>query len=480
MTRFRYFNKNKISLLPRKPGVYLFKKGRETLYIGKAENIRERVRNHFQQPSFRDNLFISKVKKIGYLKTGSEIEALILEANLIKKYQPKFNVLWRDDKNYFFVGITKEEFPRVFITHQIKTQKSKVKSQNYSLKLKTLYMGPFVDGKALKQTLKVLRKVFPYRTCKKIPKKPCLWYQLGRCPAPCLLKSNLASQLPNAKEKIKNECQKNARAILKIFQGKPTQLLKILKKEMTLLANSQEYERAAKVRDQIEALENILKHAKIFQTENIKEITNWQETEKTIKRLLKIKKKIKRIEGYDVSNIQGAEATGSMVVFENGKPNKAEYRKFKIHPVKSGAAEGGAGAPLKAGQFNRVKIAGKPNDVAMIKEIISRRLNHPEWNFPQVILIDGGVAQLNAALKVKSQISKLKTTTQKSKLKGIKMLALAKRKNELYIEGKNKPVLLKDLSQELSNLILQIRDEAHRFALAYHRKLRSIDFQLKS
>ncbi len=456
MARFRYLNKNKISLLPRKPGVYLFKKGRDTLYIGKAGNIRERVRNHFQQPSFRDNLFISKVEKIGYLKTGSEIEALILEANLIKKYQPKFNVLWRDDKNYFFVGITKEEFPRVFITHQIKTQNSKVKSQNYSLKLKTLYMGPFVDGKALKQTLKVLRKVFPYRTCKKIPKKPCLWYQLNRCPAPCLLNSRSARQIPSFRAKIKKESLRNAKNLIKILQGKKSQVLKDLKKKMKLFSNSQEYEAAAKVRDKIEALKSILEHAKIFQGFLEKEIQNWQKAEKELKKILGIKGKITRIEGYDISNIQGKLATGAMVVFENGIPNKTEYRKFKI------------------------KIAGKPNDILMLKEVLSRRFGHPEWNFPQLILIDGGRAQLNAGIKIKSQISKLKTTTQKLKLKGIKVLALAKRKNELYIESKNKPVLLKDLSQELSNLILQIRDEAHRFAISYHRKLRSIDFQLKS
>ena len=122
MIRFRFLDKNKASSLPKGSGVYLFRRGRENLYIGKATNIKERVKNHFQQPGFRDKLFISEVKKVGYLKTGSEIEALILEAELIKKHQPKFNILWKDDKNYFFVGITKEDFPRVFITHQVKTR----------------------------------------------------------------------------------------------------------------------------------------------------------------------------------------------------------------------------------------------------------------------------------------------------------------------------------------------------------------------
>ncbi|MCD6500449.1 UvrB/UvrC motif-containing protein [bacterium] len=447
---------NKISLLPQESGVYIFKKAKEILYIGKAVNIRERVKNHFQQPSFRDNLFIQEVEKIGYLKTDSEIEALILEANLIKKYQPKFNILWRDDKNYFFVGVTKEEFPRVFITHQTKL---KIKNE----KLKINYIGPFVEGRALKQTLKILRKVFPFRTCKKIPKHPCLWYQLRRCPAPCLLKSKVAAQLPKAKENIKRECQKNAKSIIKILQGKKTQLLTDLRKEMKKLSKSQEFEKAAKLRDQIEALENIFEHARVSSLIEL-ERANWKDIEKRLRKILDTKRRIERIEGYDISNIQGKKATGAMVVFENGIPNKTEYRKFKI------------------------KIAGKPNDIAMIKEVLTRRLKHQEWKFPDLILIDGGMAQLNAALKIKNRASKKSKAREENKLlfdnqmekrtnfsstiKNIKVIALAKRKNELYMEDKKKPVLLKNLPQEIASLILHLRDEAHRFALTYHKILR--------
>jgi len=181
---FKFLSRNKISQLPKSPGVYAFK-NKEILYIGKAANIRERVKNHFQQPAYRDNLFINQVSKIGYIKTKSEIEALIFEANLIKKYQPKYNVVWRDDKNYFFVGMTNEDFPRIFLTHQ-PNPISNLQFTIYN------FAGPFVDGKALKQTLKILRKVFPYRSCKTLPNRPCLWYHLGRCPAPCLIKSKLA------------------------------------------------------------------------------------------------------------------------------------------------------------------------------------------------------------------------------------------------------------------------------------------------
>ena len=436
MRKFRYLEKNKISSLPKSPGIYIFKKGREIFYIGKAGNTRERVKNHFQSPNFRDKLFIQDIKKIGYLKTQSEIEALILEASLIKKEQPKFNVLWRDDKNYFFVGATEEDFPRIFLTHQ-----PKLLTTHY--KLKTIYQGPFVEGTALKQTLKVLRKVFPYRTCKKIPKKPCLWYQLERCPGACTLQSKLAEQIPGMKGKIKKESQRNVKNLIKVLQGKKAQALIDLKREMKKFSQVQKFEKAAKLRDQLESLKNVFEHSQILQGLIEVKAPDWKETEKKLKKILGRKRKIGRIEGYDVSNIQGQTAAGAMIVFENGVPNKNEYRKFKI------------------------KITGKPNDVAMLKEILSRRLKHPEWRFPDLILIDGGRAQLNAALQVKRQ---------ETKIKNVNVIALAKRKNELYIEGKGKPVLLKKLPQEVSNLILQIRDESHRFAVKYHRKLRYIDF----
>ena len=424
---FKFLSRNKISQLPKSPGVYAFK-NKEILYIGKAANIRERVKNHFQQPAYRDNLFINQVSKIGYIKTKSEIEALIFEANLIKKYQPKYNVVWRDDKNYFFVGMTNEDFPRIFLTHQ-PNPISNLQFTIYN------FAGPFVDGKALKQTLKILRKVFPYRSCKTLPKRPCLWYHLGRCPAPCLIKTKLEEKI--LFEKIKKECQKNAKNVFQIFQGEKTQVLKNLKKEMKEAAKLQDFERAAKMRNQIEALEKILANAKIFEPQLPQ--SDWQRIQEILKGILKSKRGISRIEAYDVSNIQGQLATGSMVIFVNGLPDKNFYRKFKI------------------------KISGKPNDIVMLKEILARRLKHPEWPYPGLMLIDGGKAQLSAALNCKLQIANCKL---------IKVVALAKKKNELFIEGQKNPILLKTLPREIFNLILQLRDEAHRFAISYHKKLR--------
>jgi excinuclease ABC subunit C len=423
---------SEISKLPEDSGVYLFygEKG-EILYIGKANNIKERVKNHFKGLGFKDNFFIKKIKRIGFKKTGSEIESLLLEAKLIKKHQPKFNVLWKDDKNYFFAAITKEDFPKIFITHQKKNQK---------LKVETSYIGPFVDGKALKQTLKVLRRVFPYRTnCKPFQGKACLWSQMGLCPGACAIPKIQLKQTSSLKNKIKKESKKAAKAILKILEGKKSQLKGVLKKEMKKLASSKEYELAAGIRDQLTALNWVFENSKVLETFERTEFNNWKFVKKALKKLLNLKKEIKRIEGYDISNIQGKMATGSMVVFEKGKPQKKEYRKFKI------------------------KTAQKPNDTAMIKEILSRRFDHKEWPIPELILIDGGKGQLNAGIEVKKK---------KPELKNIKITALAKRKNELFIENKKSPVLLKSLPQEVNNLILHLRDESHRFAISYHRKLR--------
>jgi excinuclease ABC subunit C len=460
MKKFKFLLKEKMSYLPKESGVYAFKKGAKLLYIGKATNIRERVKNHFSQPVYRDNLFINQVKKIGYIKTDSEIEALILEANLIKKYQPKYNVVWRDDKNYFFVGIAKENFPRVFITHQpvmnkglttndkrgTKNEERPRKEKVISHKSLVNYVGPFVDGKSLKATLKSLRKVFPHRSCKSLPNRPCLWYHLNRCPAPCLLKtSDFGGGRPSADfgRKMRRECQKNVKNLMKILKEGKNPVLKRLRREMKLASKNQDFETAGKIRDQIEALERIVKHAKIFEELIVPQTSRWyyKKVEEGLKKLLKIKRKISRIEAYDVSNIVGQQATGSMVTFINGQPNKNFYRRFKI------------------------KITGKPNDIAMLKEILTRRLKHSEWGFPDLILIDGGRAQLNAASQITQQSYKPVGRT-------VHLMALAKKRNELYLESRKEPLRLNSLPNSLKFVIWQLRDEAHRFAITYHKKLR--------
>jgi len=393
-----------MNTLPKTAGVYLFYEGSDLIYIGKAINIKDRAKNHFQQPSYRDNLFIEKVSRIDFINTNSEIEALVLEANLIKKHLPKFNVVWKDDKNYFYVCITKDERPVVFITHQKNDARAK-------------YIGPFIEGTPLKKTLKYLRRVFPFYTAARHSARLCQWCHLDLCPGP---NPNLL------------EYKKNLKKLTLILQGQRPRVLSDLKKEMESFSKAGKFEEAAKVRDKMLALERILEHTHVIE-QNL-EARSWNLVEKQLQEIIGVKTPISKIECYDISNIQGKNAVGSMVVFVDGVPDKSQYRKFKI------------------------RMKNEPNDIAMLSEIISRRLNNTQWPYPEVMLIDGGIAQLNIAIKAKSG-------------ENIKIISIAKGKQELLIEGKPK-LPLKDLPQEIYNLVKHLDDEAHRFAITYHKKLR--------
>ena len=477
--KFIYVKKTEIGKIPRIAGVYSFwgqnqllgsdgrfsrassrgvknRPGAGLLYVGKAGNLRRRIKNHFQQPSARDNFFIDQVQKIGYAETDSEIEALLMESRLIKERQPKYNVMWRDDKNYFYVAITKparnvshsdaggEEFPRVFLTHQpnsqirnsnieirnkLKTwqiQNSKPLVSNFVLRASDFnYVGPFTEGKPIKLALRSLRGIFPYYISRTHPKTLCQYCHLGLCPGPT----------PD-----KKQYRKNIRNLVSVLQGKKTSVLNNLKKGMRLASQQEHYEKAANLRDQIQALEAVFSHSFLFsQAPHKKQERDYASLEPGLRAILGSTKKIVRMEAYDISNIQGKEATGSMVVFAKGKPDKDQYRKSKIH------------------------LEGRPNDVAMMKELISRRLSHREWPSPDFMLIDGGKGQLGAALEA--------FKNNKSALQKISLGALAKRNNELFLPGRRTSVPLNSASPALRNVLMHIRDEAHRFAISYHRKL---------
>lgn len=408
MEKFGFLDKKDIDMLPKTAGVYLFYAKNTPIYIGKAINIKNRVKNHFNQPSYRDNLFMGQVQKIGFLETGSEIEALLLEASLIKKHQPKYNVVWRDDKNYFYVAVAKnaQKVPYVFITHQKNTDAN--------------YVGPFVEGTALKKTLRFLRRAFPYYTSARHPRIKCTYCHLDLCPGP---EPDLAGY------------KKNIKKLILILQGKKNAVLNSLKQEMKQASKEKMFEKAGEIRDKIFALQQVMSHTHVIEN-NSAGILPRQNAGLTLAEIIGLKKPVYKIECYDISNIQGKNATGSMVVVANGKPDKNLYRKFKI------------------------RLPEKPNDIAMLKEVLQRRFAHHEWPYPDVMLIDGGKAQLNIAIKSK-------------KSKNIKIISVAKGRQELFIEGKAKPMPLKSLPQEVYNLIKQLDDEAHRFAITYHKKLRS-------
>src|SRR3989338_5253242 len=394
--------------IPINPGVYTFRsRGGIPLYIGKASNLRKRLVSYWRRNvSDKIKMMLAEATKVDWIETGSEIDALIKEAELIKAYITKYNILMRDDKNYFCVGITKEKFPRIFITHQpfASAQRQKIKE----------YIGPFTSGAALKSTLRLLRSVFPYCTCTEVHKRPCLNSEIGHCPGYCCFQPAQSSNILHPPTQAENvgtlevngkEYRKNIRGIIAVLCGRKKKLLAGLKREMREASKRREFEKAAKVRDQVLGLENIAGHSVLTNRELMQRPHDWSKIQKNLEIILGIK--VSRAEGYDISNISGTEATGSMVVFTEGRPDKDQYRKFKIGTV------------------------AEPNDIAMHKEVIKRRLQHPEWKFPDLMLIDGGKAQLNAALSV-----------VKSSGLRIKVASLAKREEELYIEGKNLPIKL--------------------------------------
>ncbi|MBI2601353.1 excinuclease ABC subunit UvrC [Candidatus Daviesbacteria bacterium] len=412
-----FIDKNK---LPHKPGVYIFKdRSGKILYVGKAIDLITRVSSYFSgRPPLRVSSMVWQIDQVETIIVESELEALILEANLIKKYLPPFNIRLTDDKDYLYIKITKEDFPRVVIARK--------KDLEDSLK----YFGPFPSGRTVKETLKHLRKIFPWcqmgdKKSNKTRQRPCFYYHLNLCPGSCIGKVD------------KSEYRKNIYRLALLLEGKKENLVTSLQQEMVLDADKQRFEEAAKIKKTIAGIEYL---TQVNRTQSYLENPNFLEDEREIS-LLQLQKDLnlgklpERIEGYDISNIQGENATGSMVVLTDGEVDKSQYRKFKI------------------------LISGKPNDYAMHQEMMQRRLKHLEWPMPDLIIIDGGRGQVRT---VKQELDK----------KGIKVpiYGLAKRLEWLYPpEGE----IVKLSKRSLSLRLLQkLRDESHRFALSYHRKLR--------
>jgi excinuclease ABC subunit C len=390
-----------IKKIPNAPGVYIMKdKGGNILYIGKASNLKKRVSSYFSKPqNLKVKELIKQVEKIDFKKTKSSIEALILEAALIKKYQSPFNVKEKDDKSFLFLEITNETFPRVILVRG----KDKINGERY---------GPFTSASQIREALKIIRKIFPFNTHP--PKeigigKPCFNYQIGLCPGTCL---GIISP---------SKYQKTIENLKLLLQGNKEKVIKKLEKEMKKASNELNFELANERKKQISSLKYLKDIYLTLKEENSNLNTN--------------NTKI-RIEGYDISNISGKEAVGSMVVFINNLPFKKGYRIFKI------------------------KFTKQINDIAMLKEVIQRRLKHKEWDMPNLILIDGGKGHLNT---IKKLLHKLKIQ--------IPVLAIAKGEKR-----KNNKILGEIPDFVDKKILIKIRDEAHRFALYHHRKLRNKNF----
>ena len=433
--------------IPSSPGVYFFRgPNNKALYIGKASNLKNRLASYrklihlqgltLQVDKSRIIKMLETATDLDWQETGSEVEALILESQLIKKHRPAFNIMLRDDKQYFYVGITQEEFPRIFLTHQptknvssIKypVLRSKIHNTKYKIQSQN-FIGPFTEGASLKSTLKLLRKIFPFCTCKQKHHRYCLNYHIGNCLGFCCLKE--AKFTPEQKTAY----QKNIQAVKNILNGKKTSVFKDLEKEMNQTAQKHDFDKAIELRNKLAQLKRVFENAKV-----IKELASRSKVLEELRKVLNLPTVPLRIEGYDISNIQGQFATGSMIVFSNGYPDKNEYRRFKIRTV----------SPDQGG------------DVAMLKEILTRRFNHSEWQFPDLILIDGGKGQLSTALSVIPKDIAIIALTKDNKHKG----------SHIFSNNQKTAVPLFDLALTVKNLILQIDEEAHRFAISYYRKL---------
>ncbi len=523
-------NIDDVKKFPVSPGVYIMKDSdNKVIYVGKARSLRDRVYHYFrEQDSPKNRLLMKNMMDLEYIITGNEIEALVLESNLIKEYRPRYNVKMRDDKNYPYIRITKDEFPRICIARRREKDGGE-------------YFGPYPGTSAVREIIKMASRSGIRRCSKKLPCTPCLNFHLKQCAAPCLGKITREEYL---------EIINNIKSFLK---GKHNQLMQSLKKQMNVFSKAQEYEKAARIRDRINDLieisekqrvnlpgkkeqdiiacayndmigsvqvfhviEGLLKGRATFSVDTagsgekeilsgfIKQyyqdieppeeiiipveiadesITQWllergskvkmpknnvekglmalarenaamllelerlskgrgaDEVLAGLKDALSLPKLPLLIEAFDISNISGTNATGSLVSFEKGFPDKKNYRRFSIRTVEGA------------------------DDYAMIGEVVRRaysRRKEEGKRMPDLILIDGGKGQLNAALMALSELD----------LK-LNIASIAKEFEYIFTPDRTNPIILPKESESLK-LVQRIRDEAHRFALAYHRKLRGI------
>ena len=411
--------------IPNSFGVYLFKDNSgQVLYVGKAINLQKRIKNHLEGKSGvqRINSLLNQAETISHLETGSEIEALLLEARLIKQYLPKYNIQLKDSKRYLYLGISQEEYPRVFFLRRPEKEKAKL-----------TYFGPFPSSQSLKEILRLIRHIFPYRTCRALPHKLCLYGHLGLCPIPCEGKIS------------KTEYRKLIKRLHLFLNGQITSLKRQLVKEMNRLAQELCYEEAGKIKRQINQLDYLLGHFKKF-PDSLKARKKLQWLRKTIINYQGIDPfLLQRIEAYDISNLGKQIIVGAMSVLINGEAETSQYRQFKIN------------LPYQ-------------DDPKAIYQILLRRLGHQEWVYPQLILIDGGKTQLQAAFEalkehhLGGQVALLGLTKEKET---IIVPQLGQEKIEGYRE-------IKQSSRTIGLTILQLaRDEAHRFAQRYYKKKHS-------
>ncbi len=397
---------------PKRPGIYFFRGSRkEILYVGKATSLRDRVRQYFNGHDTRGERIVQLVeaaKSIEYIETDSVIESLILEAEYIRKYKPKYNIDGKDDKSFSFFIITKEQFPRVVILRQTDFDKEQFHDAVYQ---KGKKFGPYTSRDQMKIALKIIRRIFPFHDRSEKSEKGCLHYQIGLCPGPY---NGAISE---------SAYKRNLRNISLFLSGHKKMILIKLERHMRSLAKKEQFEEAEKVKRQIFALTHINDIALMK-----KDIA-----------FTRFSAHDMRVEAYDVSHIDGDHMVASMVVFINGVADKSQYRKFKVQSIDG------------------------INDVGAMREVLARRLNHlDDWGVPQLIVLDGGKGHINMAddLWQKLNIS-------------IPVIAVAKGPTRKKIDVYKSAFFV--VNHEIitnRDLLENMREEAHRFAITYHKKLR--------
>lgn len=404
---------SKIKSLPLSSGVYqMHNAAGEIIYVGKAVSLRRRVQSYFRGKGhdFKTTQLVSHISDITCITTQSEAEALILEASLVNKLQPKYNIDLKDDKSYPYLHISAGEFPMVSIARR------SPRSQDIP---PGKWFGPYTDAALIRDALTLIRKIFPFRTCDPVPSRSCLYYDIGLCNAPC-------SGKVGAKEYAGN-----IRRIALILDGGRDELYRQLKDDMESAASAKDFEGAARLRDQLRAIGSLYSSSP--------DVNYFKEAEQ-LERALSLPKRPERVECIDISTTMGERAVGSLVSFFNGVPDKPNYRRFRIKDVQG------------------------MDDFRMVAEVVRRRygrLQREHKPYPDLVIIDGGKGQLSSAA---AELKKLGIT--------IALISLAKREEEVYLPGKRNPVILSRGSLALK-LLQRARDEAHRFAIAYHRLLRA-------
>ncbi|HTM68670.1 MAG TPA: excinuclease ABC subunit UvrC [Candidatus Binatia bacterium] len=403
--------------LPPSPGVYFMRDAAgKLLYIGKATSLRTRVGSYFVRPAdARIAKMVTEIGRIDYEETPTAVEALMLEAKLIKKHQPPYNVMEKDDKSFVHLAFTREAFPQPVLIRGYELARTPKKR---FMKV----FGPFGSAASVRAALDTLRRSFPWTTCKPGRPRPCFYRHLRLCPGVC------TGEITSA------EYKKIIRSLFRFFEGGRATVVREMKLDMKKASKAERFEEAAALRDRLYALEHV------------RDIAVIKRDDAGLEEFIDI---FGRIEGYDISNISGQQAVGSMVVFEDGEPRKSEYRIFGIKSVEG------------------------PNDVAMMTETLRRRFARAQagaehqWRMPGLVLVDGGVGQMNAAKKVFAEF-------------GIKvpLIGIAKgfdRKQDELVYDKGDYELAR-LVHAFKPLLQRLRDEAHRFAVSWHRRKRAKRF----